>query len=175
LIPTKKNGICTIEANKNLQHKYNPLGNRIFSNYVFRTHDKIMHKKNDKKLGIYNGSILVVDQKRNDRMACKYYEDDSNLYGKKTKSITYDDENLLEQIELAYAMTVHKAQGKGYDDVVVVIHSSMGDRLLSRNLLYTAITRAKKRCIILADSAGLQKCSKKRSIRVTNLFKNLEC
>ncbi len=45
-------------------------------------------------------------------------------------------------------MTIHKAQGKGYDTVIIILHSDMYTKLLNRNMLYTAITRAKKKCII---------------------------
>jgi len=76
------------------------------------------------------------------------------------------------KLDLAYAMTVHKAQGKGYDTVVIIIHSSMYSGLLNRNLLYTAITRAKKKCIIIGDDGGLEECKKLMEPRITSLFKN---
>lgn len=85
------------------------------------------------------------------------------------KQIIRIDDIQKDKPELAYAMTVHKAQGKGYDYVILIIHSAMSI-ILSRNLLYTAITRAKKKCIIIADDGGLLECKKIMNSRMTTLF-----
>ena len=171
LIPTRKNKIGTIEANKRLQKIYNSNGEQMIDNY--KKNDKVMQNKNDYERDVYNGSILLVETIKDNVMECKYYEDDSDLSTDKYNIVKYE-ENKLKELELAYAMTIHKAQGKGYDDVIVIVHSSMYSMALNRNLLYTAITRAKQRCIIIGDKGGLDECKKKRPERVTNLFKNAE-
>jgi hypothetical protein len=113
-------------------------------------------------------------------MICKYYnkESDINSTDKNYRFIAYQSKNgenknefLDDKLELAYAMTVHKAQGKGYDTVIILLHSSMNPKSLYINLLYTAITRAKKRVIIITDSLGLLECKKPMIPRITNLFR----
>ena len=59
--------------------------------------------------------------------------------------------DMLGELELAYAMTVHKAQGSEFDAVVLALPNGIGRRLLTRNILYTAITRAKKLLVIVGD------------------------
>ena len=77
--------------------------------------------------------------------------------------------NILDNIDLAYSMTVHKAQGKGYDTVVIVINKHM-KRMLYRNLLYTAITRAVVRCYLICDGEALIMAKREGCGRVTRLF-----
>lgn len=183
IVPIRKSGICVNYFNPILQNYYNPVNEN--KNVYFRRGDKVIHLKNNKKKDIYNGSILVVDDVLADekdkllKMKCKYYDDETNINrnSEKYRVVNYqnridDDKNDFDHIDLAYAMTVHKAQGKGYDTVIIIIHSSMYAPLLNRNLLYTAITRAKKKCIIIGDKAGLDECKKKMAPRITNLYKN---
>ena len=61
--------------------------------------------------------------------------------------------DMLGELELAYAMTVHKSQGSEFDAVVLALPSGIGRRLLTRNILYTAITRAKKLLVLVGDPA----------------------
>lgn len=59
-----------------------------------------------------------------------------------------------EHLSLAYSLTIHKAQGSEYPIVIIPIHESMG-RALSRNLIYTAVTRSKEKCIIVGSEQAL--------------------
>jgi hypothetical protein len=145
-----------------------------------------MHGKNNKEKDIYNGSILIVNELKYDAknelqcINCRYYrkettinkDDDYHMVHYERKNNDGDNEIEDNKLDLAYAMTVHKAQGKGYDTVVIIVHSSMYGPLLTRNLLYTAITRAKQKCIIIGDERGLYECKKIMTPRITNLFKN---
>lgn len=90
---------------------------------------------------------------------------------KKGKENEVEKENEIKRLDLAYAITIHRSQGKGYDTVVIIIHST-AKKMLNKNLLYTAITRAKKKCIIIGDKEGLEACKKEMPIRITNLCKN---
>jgi exodeoxyribonuclease V alpha subunit len=187
IIPARKNGICVNAFNPFLQDIYNPDKNKIQnknSEWKFRIGDKIIHGKNNKGKDIYNGSILVVTDVNYENnhplhMECKYYrkETDINDNDKNYRIINYSNKNkngkndfYEEKLDLAYAMTVHKAQGKGYETVVVIVHSTMS-RLLNKNMLYTALTRAKKKCIIIADEGGLSGCKKTMPKRITNLYR----
>ena len=83
-----------------------------------------------------------------------------------TKNITYIDHDIaledytkseLDQIDLAYALTTHLSQGSGYKTVIVIIDITHYT-LLDTCLLYTAITRAKKRCLLVAEPSAFKKC-----------------
>ena len=141
-----------------------------------------MQTKNDWDREVFNGSILIIDELLESEKldvtdekivtTCRHFSDGNNLCGGEYRVIGYTQPQLYE-LDLAYAITIHKSQGKGYTDVIIIIHSSMYSKMLNRNLLYTAITRAKKRCIIIGDVDGLNECKKIRPMRVTNLFKDL--
>ena len=63
---------------------------------------------------------------------------------------------MLDELELAYAMTVHKAQGSEFDAVIVALSEGVSRRLLTRNILYTAITRAKKLLVIVGSQQVIE-------------------
>ena len=145
-----------------------------------------MHGKNNKKKEIYNGSILIASEvfygEKNylQQLKCKYYRNETNISTNDPnfRYITYSSKNsenkneiLEDKIELAYAMTVHKAQGKGYDTAIGIIHSSMSPHVLNRNLLYTMISRGKQKFILIADEGGLHLCKKIMPRRITNLYR----
>lgn len=179
LIPTRKGNVGINVFNPILQKFYN--SKNLSDDSDFYVGDKIIQGKNNRDKGVYNGSILVV----NDinfvdkdhglvKLRCKYFRDECNINSdnKDYSIISYKNKGEIneEKIDLAYAMTVHKAQGKGYDTVIIIVYSSMYSPMLNRNMLYTAITRAKNKCIIISDDAGLLECKKIMSRRITNLF-----
>ncbi len=107
--------------------------------------DKVIQTKNDYHLGIMNGEQGIVVGQR-DGGAALAVDFDGDL-------VSFNRDN-ARQLELSYAMTVHKSQGSEYPLVLVVCHSMHG-RMLSRQLLYTAVTRAKQRLVIAGDEDGL--------------------
>ena len=158
--PTKKGNLGTKELNKALQEVLNPASElkkeKVFGGAIFREGDKVMQIKNNYDIfwerknpeyetgtGVFNGEmgiIEAIDEKE------------------KQIKIKFDDEKVvwylfqdMEQIEHAYSITVHKAQGSEFDVVIMPITAS-SPMLLTRNLLYTALTRAKKLFIIIGPS-----------------------
>ena len=99
----------------------------------------------DKGMGVFNGDIgTILDIDTVNREICVEFDD--------KKKVTYNYEN-LEELELAYAITIHKSQGSEYPAVVLPILT--GPKLLfNRNLLYTAITRAKE-CVTIVGDRGM--------------------
>lgn len=92
---------------------------------------------------------------------------------------TWDDASGLAQLSLAYCLTVHKSQGSEYDTILLPIAKGM-DGMLSRNLLYTAISRAKKRVILYGDPQALDVAVQKnlpqrKSLLVPKTRMLLEC
>ena len=188
LSPVNGKKYGTIKINEIAQSIYNCDGKKIFDTNM-RIGDKIMQLENDNGKGIYNGSILIADslQKCGEQdKKCEYsliceYHPESPITNKDPRMIDYkyivksgydiNDHADINVLKLAYATTIHKAQGNGYDNVIIVIHSSMFHKLLTRNMLYTAVTRAKKKCIIIADKQGLNMCKSIASPRITGIYK----
>lgn len=213
LIPQKVNGVCTNAYNKILQSHYNPTGKVLLekNKIEFRMGDKVINKKNNYELKIFNGSILtiigysykisfrdpyddlmvkqIVDgtwvstfkpvdgfpsragMKFNEIVTCKYHEDETDLVNGVKIELNMEQ---FEHIELAYATTIHSAQGKGYQTVIIILHSSMHDAFMTRKLLYTAVTRSKEKCIIITDQTSLNKCRRVDKSRITNLYQHNE-
>lgn len=111
----------------------------------FKEGDRVMQITNDYEKDVFNGDIGVID---------RILWDDRELrvdFGDKIVSYAKDE---LDELQLAYAITIHKSQGSEYP--VVIIPVSMKHRvMLQRNLIYTAITRAKKRCIIIGQKEAV--------------------
>src|SRR3984885_10964164 len=142
LIPLRKKGICVDKYNLILQNYYNPIDSHSIQNdkneFQFRIGDKIMHGKNNKDKDIYNGSILFVESTINEKslpnIRCQYYQSETKQGNYRLIEYKTNDEITDNKLNLSYATTIHKAQGKGYDTVVIIIHSSM-THCLYRNLL----------------------------------------
>jgi len=140
--------VCGVEnLNKILQEALNPEadGKAAISvaNQVLREGDKIMQMKNNYNKGVYNGDIGFITGIQHGRVAVRYPEQD----------VIYE-RGELEELHLAYAMSVHKSQGSEYP--VVIMPLIAGHHvMLQRNLLYTAVTRAKQRVILLGSKAAL--------------------
>lgn len=160
LSPTRKGPSGTMELNRRLQAELNPpaagKSEVRTPGYIYRKGDKVMQTRNDYEIlwkkqtddektesgaGIFNGDIGIIIQ-----------------VNKILKSVTIDfegriavyTEQMLENLELAYAVTVHKSQGSEFDVVILTVFGGY-DKLYYRNLLYTAVTRAKKMLIIVGS------------------------
>ena len=156
LCPTKKGPVGTAALNPRLQQLLNPpaagkaeleLGGRLF-----RQGDKVMQVRNDylipyerdggeSGVGAFNGDMGVILQvDAHQRTLLVQMEDRKLTYGPDT----------LQELEIAYAITVHKSQGTEFTAVVMPV-SSVPRQLCYRNLLYTGVTRAKKLCILAGE------------------------
>lgn len=122
--------------------------------HFVREGDRIMVIKNDYTLGVFNGDvgkISKIDKKAMD-IEIKIFEgpDDTPRF------VRVPVKDAAKYIRLAYAQTVHKSQGQEYDTILFPILPSFG-RQLQRNLFYTAITRAKKRVILVGSDYAVSK------------------
>jgi exodeoxyribonuclease V alpha subunit len=158
LSPTKKGLVGTVELNSVLQEACNPASpdaaEKKFGDHVFRTGDKVMQIRNNYQMewkipgvaqsgqGVFNGDVGFIQAIDNE-------------YGSLT--VLYDDERFvqydfsqLDELELAYAVTVHKSQGSEFPVVIMPV-SWFPPMLATRNLLYTAVTRG-KRIVVLVGS-----------------------
>ena len=121
----------------------------------------IMITRNDYSKELFNGDVGVVI--REGRGAYRAFFQRSGSY------ITFSMD-LLPPWELAFAMTVHKSQGSEFDDVLLVLPEDETHRLLTRGIVYTGITRAKKRLIIHGTESGLNNALKRKIKRQSGLW-----
>ncbi len=162
MTPMKKGLLGVERLNKILQQYLNPPDKskeeKEFGDKLFRVGDKVMQIKNnyqlewevatkfglviDKGMGVFNGDMGVIT-------AINHYTETLTVEYDEKRKVEYSFKN-LEELELAYAITIHKAQGSEYPAVVIPLLP--GPRqLYHRNLLYTAVTRARK-CVTLVGS-----------------------
>lgn len=119
---------------------------------------KVMQVDNNYEKNVFNGEvgyITKIEDVQNGKEKAVQFEVEFKM-NDQTKVITYS-RNELDQLDLAYAMTIHKSQGSGYKTVIILIDMTHYT-LLDTCLLYTAITRAKKRCLLLAEPAAFKMC-----------------
>ena len=160
LCPQRKGECGVIELNKALQKELNPRASEQTSCknafYNFHEGDKVMQIKNNYNIGwdrddehgvgIFNGDIGVIQMVD---------------AGSKTLEISFDGRvayysfDMTNELELAYAITVHKSQGSEFDAIILPILGGY-DKLYYRNLLYTAVTRAKKMIILVGSRARIK-------------------
>jgi len=162
LSPTRKKASGTVALNRLLQDKLNPRSSlkkeKQSGDFVYRTGDKVMQIRNnydilwetpDKKTkgaGVFNGDVGVIKSIDHDN--------ESFLIDFEDKIVTYSFERLSE-LEPAFAMTVHKSQGSEYHTVILAM-TSAASLLLSRSVLYTAMTRAKSLLVIVGNPAIME-------------------
>ena len=189
MTPTKKGPLGTKELNKTLQNYINPesIGKKEkkFGDIIFREGDRVMQIKNNYEIfwdrdiegiyehstGVFNGEIGRIEKiDLSDRQMKVEFDDGKNVWYQFSE---------LDQLELAYAITIHKSQGSEFDVVIIVLPQA-APMLLTRNLLYTAITRAKKLLIILGGKNTVEFMiqnvdSKKRNTGLKNKIIDLLC
>ncbi|MEE1319829.1 MAG: ATP-dependent RecD-like DNA helicase [Ruminococcus sp.] len=156
LSPSKKGELGTTELNHKLQSALNPKSDEkaevTIGSKTFRTGDKVMQIKNNYDIrwfkdngetgeGIFNGDIGIIERidKKVKMIKISFYD--------KTAMYTYENAS---DLDFAYAVTVHKSQGNEFDAVIIPMFSGP-PQLYYRNLLYTAVTRAKKTLILVGN------------------------
>ena len=139
--------LCGVEnLNLMLQEQLNPKKNQDelkYSSQTFRVGDKVMHIHNNYQKNVFNGDIGFIQDINNEKLTVDYFD----------HIVTYE-KNELNELTLAYASSVHKSQGSEYK-VVIIPLSTSHYIMLQRNLLYTAITRAKQKVIIIGSKKAL--------------------
>lgn len=187
MTPTRK-GLLGVERLNTILQKYlNPpspgKAEKENGQRLFRVGDKVMQIKNnyqleweictkfgltvDKGMGIFNGDMGIIT-------AINAYDDTVEVEYDEKRKVKYSFE-MLEELELAYAITVHKSQGSEYPAVIIPL--LQGPRMLyNRNLLYTAVTRAKKCLTIVGSDITFQEMiqNKDEQNRYTSLAEHIQ-
>lgn len=167
LCPSHKSAAGVAELNKAAQDILNPKkeGDKIltYGNRQFRVNDKIIMMHNNYDDGYFNGDIGIVKEIKTEGLVVHIMGRDINI----TKS-------KLDDVALAYAITIHKSQGSEFSNVIMALPAKP-DILLKRNLVYTGITRAKKKVKIISEIGALEKAVEnvEKGKRKTRLAKRI--
>ena len=167
LIPQRPGAAGVHRANDVLQSAFNPRTSDApglqREHYTIRAGDRVIQLRNDYTLNVYNGDVGEVTAIAGDVVTVLY----------PGREVEYSREQ-ARALDLAYALTVHRSQGSEFDHVVCVVHSTH-HFVLTRALLYTAITRTRKRVTIVGDDRGLHAAlhSGKKEARNTTLVERM--
>jgi exodeoxyribonuclease V alpha subunit len=167
LTPMHRGPVGTVALNERLQLALNP-GGRVVApgGGRLRVGDRVMQTRNDHQREVYNGDLGVVTA----------FDDETGIVRVSfdQREIEYEGAD-LDALVLAYATSIHKSQGSEYPAVVVPLLTSHFV-MLSRNLVYTAVTRARKLCVLVADPRALKLAlgEVRREERLTALTERLK-
>ncbi len=168
MTPTHRGPLGTVELNCELQRllqkklfDFDVPDTEVGHRHRFYTGDKVIQTKNDYDLNVMNGAMgAVLGVERDGAMTIDF---DGRLAEIKAGS------EAAGNVQLAYVTSIHKVQGSEFPCAVVVAHKSHSF-MHHRNLLYTAVTRAKESVILLGDRWGIQNCAEKRQVDLRNTF-----
>lgn len=152
MVPMRKGAVGSNELNKKIQNEINPFTNKsnqvIFGDKLFRKGDKVIQVENNYTKGVYNGDIGYIHNinNKNKEIIIKFQD----LY------VEYKLKE-LDQIQLAYVITIHKSQGSEFPYVIMPLTMSFY-HMLTRKIIYTGITRGKSMVFIAGDSKAVDLC-----------------
>ena len=151
LSPMTRGSLGTANLNRVVQESVNPfmegkhqlkVGERIF-----RTGDRVIHRKNNYDLKVYNGDIGTILEIDNVELTCVV------SFPPHGREVYYQKDDIME-LDLAYAITIHKSQGSEFEIVIIPI-LTQHFKMLFRNLIYTGLTRAKKLALFVGTRRAL--------------------
>jgi exodeoxyribonuclease V alpha subunit len=147
LTPMHKGPVGAQRLNQELQKLLNPVGPTLErGEQLLRVGDKVMQTRNDYELGVYNGDVgLISSVDAEARIVVVQFDD---------RTVRYEPAD-LDALVLAYASTVHKAQGSEYPAVVIVV-STQHFVMLHRRMLYTAVTRGRRLVVLVGSRRALK-------------------
>jgi exodeoxyribonuclease V alpha subunit len=164
LSPMYRGPVGVTSLNEELQARLNP-GAYVsleWGGRVLRLGDKVMQVRNDYDKGVFNGDVgwIRAINKENSTIKVEFLEEAGPLF------VSYDFHE-LDELVLAYAVTVHKSQGSEYPAIVLAL-VNQHYMLLQRNLFYTAITRAKRLCVIIGQLRALEVAVRNNRVALRN-------
>jgi exodeoxyribonuclease V alpha subunit len=141
----------------------------LFSpNMGFYHNQPVIITKNDYNLGLSNGDVGIIRKDEKGNMKA-FFEDSRSDKGYKSLPAGY-----LNDYETVFAMTIHKSQGSEFDNVVVLLPEKQARKLLTRELLYTAVTRAKRKVLVQSTQEALLHCVDSHVSRASGLTERLK-
>lgn len=156
LVPMRRNLLGAENLNVEIQKALNPDGAALIrGGTTFRTGDRVMQLRNNYDKDIYNGDVGFIKAINTD--------DRSMVVVFDGRPVKYESGD-LDELVLAYAMTIHKSQGSEYPAVIVILHTQHYV-MLQRNLLYTAITRGKRLVLLMGVPYAVDQAIKNNTVR----------
>ena len=151
LSPMTRGSLGTLNLNKMIQEAVNPpekgkvqlmIGER-----VFREGDRVIHRRNNYELEVFNGDIGIIKEIDNEELTCEvsFFPDG--------RVVHYERDD-IPQLDLSYAITIHKSQGSEFEIVILPV-LTQHFKMLFRNLLYTGLTRARKLAVFVGTRKAL--------------------
>jgi exodeoxyribonuclease V alpha subunit len=163
LTPMHKGALGTINLNKLIRAALNRAASELepsdpSPNHSFRPNDRVLQTKNNYNVGVFNGECGIVEEAASETIMVRFGD----------RRVTYDQESFAD-LTPGYAITIHRSQGSEYPFVIIPIHESQGI-MLTRELLYTALTRGKRMVVLIGSRrAFTQAITSTRSHRLTTL------
>jgi len=151
ITPMTRGSLGTVNLNKMIQESANPpqKGKRQLQvgERIFRVGDRVIHRRNNYDLGVFNGDIGVIQEIDNEELTCTvaFFPDQ--------RIVEYKRDNISE-LDLSYAITIHKSQGSEFGAVIMPV-LSQHFKMLFRNLIYTGLTRARKLAVLVGTRKSL--------------------
>ncbi|MEH0019410.1 MAG: AAA family ATPase [Desulfobacter sp.] len=151
LSPMTRGSLGTLSLNKEIQETANPFSQGkqqlTVGQRIFRTGDRVIHRKNNYELGVFNGDIGIITEINTMDMTCavSFFPDN--------RVVRYKQADIME-LDLAYAITIHKSQGSEFEVVIIPV-LTQHFKMLFRNLIYTGITRARRLAIFVGTRRAL--------------------
>ena len=151
LTPMTRGSLGTVNLNQVIQHQANPPGaakcELRVGERVFREGDRVIHRRNNYDLNVFNGDIGRIVSIDNENLTCvvAFFPDG--------REVSYRKEDIIE-LDLAYAITIHKSQGSEFQAVIIPV-LTQHFKMLYRNLMYTGLTRAKKLAVFVGSRRAL--------------------
>jgi len=151
LTPMIRGSLGASNLNKMLQQSVNPPADNkaelSIGERLFRTGDRVIHRRNNYELNVFNGDIGLIVAIDNVNLTCEvaFFPDQ--------RRVEYNRDQIVE-LDLAYAITIHKSQGSEFDVVIIPV-LSQHFRMLFRNLIYTGLTRGKKLVVLVGSRQAL--------------------
>lgn len=166
LSPMRKGDLGVWELNRLMQQKFNPPASdkkeyKVDEINLFREGDKVIQTVNNYDLEVFNGEVGYIKSIGYDKDGEPFVEVDYD-----DKVVVYDELS-VEEMELAYVITIHKSQGSEFPIVIMPIHPSQ-EHMLNRNLIYTGWTRAKKVVVCVGTKESLDKAIERTDNTVRN-------
>jgi len=151
LTPMTRGSLGTISLNKVIQQAANPAGpgkcQLTIGDRIFREGDRVIHRKNNYDLNVFNGDIGKITSIDTVNLTCviSFYPDE--------RTVEYKKEDITE-LDLAYAITIHKSQGSEFKTVIIPV-LTQHFKMLYRNLIYTGLTRARSLAVFVGTRRAL--------------------
>ena len=176
LTPMTRGSLGTVHLNKIIQEKANPPADDkpqiLVGEKIFRLGDRVIHRRNNYDLAVFNGDIGKICAIDPENLTCtvRFFSDN--------REVEYERDALIE-LDLAYAITIHKSQGSEFPAVIIPVFTQHF-KMLFRNLIYTGLTRARRLAVFVGTRRALamavrQQDSGRRQTALAHLIRQELC